>query len=360
MQCERNFVDVGKDIEIALKNNSNFLLLLGAKANGKTYGSIYQAIKKYFETGKISVYLRTHANMIKKSNIEFLLHPHLQTIRNLSHGKYNNVKFSANKFILYNTNDTSIRPEIIMITRSISAYTSQTGADVGEIQYIIFDEIFNSDYEIPDLFNKFMIVHSNLTRGRKDILTIMLGNTLTRSSNFIENFKVNLKKIEQNTITVIKNKNKETLIVVDYVQKLNFIDDYYSRFDNDKIKMITDGTFSLDEYKGYNYITKKTNPICRIRIVDFDTTVDIDFCYNNECFLKIHKPNKLIEPMCYYSTSMKMSKNKIILRYADKFFKTKIEKCLITGMFYTDSAFSVDDLKIFLKHLPNSYLYRKV
>lgn len=244
-------------IKYGEKINCPFLSAIGGKGNGKTYSAILYALKEYFEHGYICRYLRRYDKTITAKNIQSLCTPHKQNIINLSCGKYNGCKYWQNRFYMcrYDVDGNVVEKckTPFMITSALNSVEMSTGADEGEISCIIYDEVLSREKELKDEFNSLMIFHSNCIRNRTDryIPLIMLGNTFTRKSMLLSDFGVNLYNLKKNEITVIKN-NKIPLLCIEYCDITDMMtsagDVYYSRFDNDKIKMIYQGNWTIGNY----------------------------------------------------------------------------------------------------------------
>ena len=244
-------------IEYAKKINCPFVAAIGGKGNGKTYSAILYALKEYFENGYICRYLRRYDKTITAKNIQSLCNPHKQDVINLSHGQYNGFKYWQNRFYLCrydengNVEEKCKKP--FMIASALNSVEMSTGADEGEISCIIYDEVLSREKELTDEFNSLMIFHSNCIRNRTDryIPMILLGNTFTRKSILLHDFGVNLYNLKRNEITIIKNKNIP-LICIEYCDTTDLMtsagDTYYKRFDNDKIKMIYQGNWTISNY----------------------------------------------------------------------------------------------------------------
>lgn len=244
-------------IEYGKKINCPFVAAIGGKGNGKTFSAILYALKQYFEYGYICRYLRRYDKTITTKNIQSLCNPHRQDIINLSHGKYNGCRYWHNRFYMCkydnegNVTDKCKKP--FMIASALNSVEMSTGADEGEISCIIYDEVLSREKELKDEFNSLMIFHSNCIRNRTDryIPLIMLGNTFTRKSMLLSDFGVNLYNLKRNEITVIRN-GKTPLLCVEYCDTTDLMsnagDTYYSRFDNDRIKMIYQGNWTISNY----------------------------------------------------------------------------------------------------------------
>lgn len=81
----------------------------------------------------------------------------------------------------------------------------------------------------------------------------------------LSDFGVNLYNLKKNEITVIKN-NKTPLLCIEYCDITDMMtsagETYYSRFDNDKIKMIYQGNWTIGNY-----------PHCSMQMIENSDTI---------------------------------------------------------------------------------------
>ena len=140
-----------------------------------------------------------------------------------------------------------------MVCSALNSVEAFTGADEGECSMIFYDEFLSREKELPDEFYNLMIFHNNCTRNRVYFCPMVLvGNTVTRNSSLIVNFGVDLYSMEKGQITVVKNSRKEPTIVFEYCSDVQVMREaaaaYYDRFENDRIKMIYKGDWTVSNY----------------------------------------------------------------------------------------------------------------
>ena len=244
-------------IEYAKSIRCPFIAAIGGKGNGKTFSSLKYALKERVEQDFICRYVRRYDKTITAKNIQSLCNPLRQDLINLTKGEYNAFKYWQNRFYFVRVDsngkelDRCKKP--FMIVSALNSVEMSTGADEGEISCIIYDEVLSREKELSDEFNSLMIFHSNCIRNRTDryIPLIMLGNTFSRKSILLSDFGVNLYQLKQGEITVINNK-KSPVLCIEYcgvsekMEKSGIA--YYERFNNDKVKMIYKGDWSVGNY----------------------------------------------------------------------------------------------------------------
>lgn len=231
--------------------------IAGGKGNGKTFGIIYYYLKERLKTGRILRYLRRYRESIAPKAIQSLCKPQRQNLINLTKGEYNDFQYYQNRFWLIRRNENGdiehkdIQPFIVC--SALNSVEGFTGADEGECSAIFYDEFLSREKELQDEFYSLMIFHSNCTRDRRYFCPLILvGNTVTRNSSLITNFGVDLYSMQKGEITVVKNSKKEPTIVFEYCNDAPVMQEagnvFYSRFENDRIKMIYKGDWTVANY----------------------------------------------------------------------------------------------------------------
>lgn len=343
-----------------------FISAIGGKGNGKTYSSIDYALRQFFDTGRPFVYLRRLDKMVHKQAIQTLLNPQLQTIINLSNGRFNNVRFRSGTFEVVRQSDSKVEESaVVCYCRALSNIESQTGADFGEISCVVYDEFLSRERELPDEFNKMMIAHNNYTRNRTHyyIPFILLGNTVTRDSKLLTQFGVNTRELKQGEITAVYSTKKEIRLLLEYCARIDIMisadEKYYKRFENERINMITSGSWTVSQYKTYPYNINALESIMTYRFVHDKIIVDCRVCsFRNNYILFITKSIQKYDSVVWISDTLPISKNKIIKRMIDKSMQFVIN-CIATKQFYTDDNFAVDDIRDICKYIVNGETVRK-
>ena len=244
-------------IEYAEQINCPVVGIVGGKGNGKTYGILFYYLKERLRSGRLLRYLRRYRESIAPKAIQSLCKPQRQNLINLTGGKYNDFQYYQNRFFMVRRNengdivDKDIQPFIVC--SALNSVEGFTGADEGECCAIFYDEFLSREKELADEFYSLMVYHSNSTRDRRYFCPLILvGNTVTRNSSLITNFGVDLYSMKKGEITVVKNSKKEPTIVVEYCTDAPIMkeagDVFYSRFENDRIKMIYKGDWTVSNY----------------------------------------------------------------------------------------------------------------
>ena len=244
-------------IEYAEKIGCPVVGIAGGKGNGKTYDIIRKYLKIRCETGKLLRYLRRYRESISPKALQSLCKPQRQNLINYSGGKFNDFQYYQNRFFMVDRDENGdIRhkeQQPFMVCSALNSVEGFTGADEGECSAIFYDEMLSREKELQDEFYSLMIFLNNCIRNRT-IYTplILVGNTVTRNSSLVTNFGVDLYSMKKGEITVVKNSKKEPTIVFEFCTDAPVMQEaaetYYNRFENDRIKMIYKGDWTVSNY----------------------------------------------------------------------------------------------------------------
>lgn len=322
-----NYYSARPILDYAKSINCPFVGIAGGKGNGKTYDIIRIGLNERIKNGYIMRYLRRYAESIKPKAIQSLCKPHRQTLINLTEGKYNDFNYYQNRFWLVRRDDTGKivekDNEPFIVCNALNSVEAFTGTDEGECSMIFYDEFLSREKELADEYYNLMIFHSNCVRNRVNKWTplILVGNTVTRNSCLITEFGVNLYDMKKGEITVVKNSKGEAKIVFEYCDEVEVMqeaaDVYYNRFnDNDRIKMIYKGDWTIGNYPHTNEQTiKSSTMLARIKIIaPSNRAICFEFRHYNDRdlfgYVKSYD-NDLLPKVCTFINKDMMLKNDV-------------------------------------------------
>ena len=255
------YIDIHPIVEKAKELNCPYIAIIGGKGTGKTYGCVDYAIKDFFQphSKRPFFYVRRYDKTFTPSICGNLVNSHRQDIINYSKGKYNKADLRGKIFSLSNelVNATGMKKKInvepIAYCRSLNNVETETVDDKGDISCIIYDEFLSRGNELKDEFRAIQTVHSNAVRNRTDrfIPFFMLGNTVSRDSAVAEQFGIRLRDVKRG-LNIFTNSKNQARIVLYYTEatskNLESASQYYDRFENDRINMISRGDWVLGAY----------------------------------------------------------------------------------------------------------------
>ena len=167
------------DISNILSTNAQYMILLGQRANGKSYQAKLTALKAAYEDGTPFVYLRRWREDIKTKAVQAYFGD--MPIYSITNGEYDHVKVWNGEifFATFADDGKEIKSECIGRACALNEserYKSWTFIDY---RYILFEEFITDKaylLEEPRQLQQFVS-----TVARNDSITvIMIGNTLSR------------------------------------------------------------------------------------------------------------------------------------------------------------------------------------
>ena len=278
------YYDFDSIFEAAKKADCRNILIAGGKGNGKTFGALRKGLKIYLglenpsEKGRVIRYARRLKETVRKDVLMNLFKPHEKWIESVTNDEYNTVRMYGRRFYLaYVSPDNKVKrrdKNECCICNALSTWETDCGPDEGEAGIIIFDEAISREKELRNEFDSLMRYHNNCTRNRMDYFAplVLIGNTVTRDCTIFENFGIDLWKIADSSkghIQYVKNRTGKINAIFEWCGTAGIQEksrEYYERFENEKTKMITDGVFSLGEYKliSENKVDLDCTPIVNI------------------------------------------------------------------------------------------------
>ena len=242
------------------------LLIAGGKGNGKTFGALRQGLKIFLGLespemeGYIIRYARRRKESVKQGTIKNLFRPHEQWLETVTDGKYNAIVCRGSRFYMakYDGDKQMYRMQReCCVANSLSTWETDCGPDEGEAGIIVFDEAISREIELKNEFDCLMKYHNNCRRNRMDYYCplVLIGNTVTRDCTIFDNFGIDLWAIDdekRGLIQYVKNRAGKINCIFEWcgtAEVQQNAREYYDRFENEKTKMITDGVFTVGEYK---------------------------------------------------------------------------------------------------------------
>ena len=185
-----------------LATKADFMLCIGQRGNGKTYGVLQYFLKQYKKTGKRFCYLRRWDEDIKAYRMEQLFAPFRNLIDELF-GEEFTIVYKNHKFFLVNGNGTKV--DILGYVLSVSSSAHTKSISYTNVGFILYDEFIRmtGEQELRDEMSRFDNTLSTIIRGdNTNVKVFMLANTVSKYSPFFLRFGIDINKIEQGSITV--------------------------------------------------------------------------------------------------------------------------------------------------------------
>ena len=138
-----------------MKKNAIYNIIIGQRSNGKTYSVISLMLRTFIKTGVPSAYIRRLDSELIPSTLFTLLKPHIDDIKKLTKGEYNDYLYKARVFYLVSRNergDIEKISEPCIYCYALSISKNSKGADRGEIAYTLFDEFLTRKFYLNNEF----------------------------------------------------------------------------------------------------------------------------------------------------------------------------------------------------------------
>lgn len=174
------------DISDVLSTNAQYIILLGQRANGKSYQAKKTALENVFNNKKKFVYLRRWKDDIKAASVEKYFAD--MPIERITRGEFDHIRAWHNNLYFAQTDEDGkiIRgPEIGMYgaLNEAERYKSWafTNPSTGEnnYEYIIYEEFITDKLYLTDEPNRLQQFVSTVFRNNGGHV-LMVGNTLSR------------------------------------------------------------------------------------------------------------------------------------------------------------------------------------
>lgn len=185
-----------------LATKADFMLVIGQRGNGKTFGVLKYFLEQYKKSKKRFAYLRRWDEDIKAYRMEQLFAPFRNVIDEIF-GEEFTIEYKNHKFYLVNGNGTKVDTIGYVLSVSSSAHTKSISYT--NLGYILYDEFIRmtGEQELKDEMSRFDNTLSTLIRGdNNNVKVFMLANTVSKYSPFFLRFGIDINKIEQGSITV--------------------------------------------------------------------------------------------------------------------------------------------------------------
>lgn len=242
------------------KLKATYNIIIGQRANGKTYGMLKKILDAYIDKGLPSAYVRRLDEQIKTTVIAHLFNELSPYIAKKTNGNYNGVTYWMHAFYLVKNDilaDGSVKRQNKDSKPFCRAYALNTmenskGADAGKIRYICFDEFMTRKFYLANEFVVFQNLLSSLIRNREGVQIYMLANTVNKYCPYFKDMGLkSVDTMEQGTINLYTVGKTDTTIAVEYCDTVKVsekVAKYYA-FDNPQLDMITSGAWEIALYR---------------------------------------------------------------------------------------------------------------
>lgn len=275
-------------------------LIFGERSNGKTYATLEKAIRKWWEKGEQSAYIRRWKEDYrgKRGSQLFAGHEETDIISEITNGEYDRVKYYSGKWYLAKMDEQLDKlvsqEEPFCYAFALSDMEHDKSTAYPKVTTIIFDEFLTRQYYLPNEFVTFMNVLSTIIRHRDNVKIYMLGNTVNKYCPYFKEMGLrHVTDMEPGKIDIYTYGESKLRVAVEYCKSPNKegkASDLYFAFDNPSLTMITGGAWEIAMYP-HCPLKYKTNDILFTFFINFDDEMlQCEVVQVNDCaFLYIHR-----------------------------------------------------------------------
>lgn len=271
------------------KKKAVYNLIIGERSNGKTYATLYEALKNFIEHGQRFAYVRRWQEDVRgrrASNVWKAINEQ-GVVSQLTNEEFSDVYYINGKFYLCNFNEDGKaiynEDDLLGYTFALSQVEHDKSNSFPNVKLIMFDEFMTRGTYLPDEFMLFMNTISTIVRRDDDVKIYMLANTVNKYCPYFREMGLNhVTEMKQGTIDVYRYGESKLTVAVEYCSSLRHKkeNNFYFAFNNPKLEMITGGAWELNIY-----------PHCPIKYKPKDVQFTYfilfnDYTYQCECVEK--------------------------------------------------------------------------
>ena len=287
-----------------LKKKARYNMIFGERSNGKTYSVIDYAVKDYFKTGKQLAVIRRWREDFKGKRgaayFDSLVYNGNgeNKIKEYSKGRYDHVVYLSGRWYMAYYDDELEKnvtaPDPFAYAFALTEMEHEKGNSYLQVDKVLFDEFQSRGMYLPDEFVLFMNTLSTIIRHRDDVIVFMCANSIDMIGcpYWKEMGLKHVKEMKKGDIDVYQYGNSGLKVAVEYTDSPNREgkpSDVYFSFDNEKLKMITSGSFELDFYAHIKGHIDKNDIMFSYFIIYDDALLQADVIQrDNETFTYIH------------------------------------------------------------------------
>lgn len=315
--------------------NCQYNLLLGERANGKSYQVKHCCIYEFLNKGYMFIYLRRLGVETKNYMVESYFDD--AKIEKLSKGKYTNITVFRSGIYLghYDEENKVIRDIQCGMVMSLSSAMHYKSMSLLSYKNIIFEEFITDDVYLPNECNMLQQLVSTIAR-RGIIHVWCIGNTISRLCPYFNEWQLfNIPKQKQGTIELYHMKTEqftedgEPVIVNIAVELCENSGNNGGMFFGNIAKSITNGTWETDVQPHIPYKHEDCKLLYSLTVVKHNMYYVMEIMkHDDEMFIFVHpsskiKTKRVINPL--YQPNMFVTSKLVELTNGDKIARLLIK-----------------------------------
>ena len=245
-------------LDAILSKKCQYNIIIGERSNGKSYAFLERALRRWWEFGEQSAYIRRWKEDYrgKRGTQLFAGHTENGFIEELTGGEWNTVKYYSGKWFLAKKDEELDRlisqDEPFCFAFALSDMEHDKSTSYPKVTSIGFDEFLTRTYYLPDEFVIFMNVLSTIIRHRDDVIIFMMANTVNKYAPYFKEMGLrHIQDMKPGKIDIYSYGESPLKVAVEYCSspsKDGKKSDMYFAFDNLSLAMITGGAWEISIY----------------------------------------------------------------------------------------------------------------
>jgi hypothetical protein len=296
------------NISKLMNTGGRYLICFGERSNGKTFQALLYGLKEYLTSGnKVAIIRRFREDFKGKRGGAYWDNlcydgSGKNHVKELTKGKYDAITYYAGKWYLaYYDNELQkyiTQPEPFAYAFALTEMEHEKG-NTYAVGTIIFDEFMTRGTYLPDEFIAFTNTISTLVRSRSElngrmIRVIMCANTVSKYCPYFDEFGIGqrVRAMKQGEIAIFNYGDSGLKVAVEYCDSPNTFkpSDVFFAFENEKLKMITQGYWELDFYPHLKEKHEEKDIKCSYFIVFQENILQADIIIkHNAAYTFIHR-----------------------------------------------------------------------
>ena len=263
------------------KVGAHYNFVIGERSNGKTTAVLRDILKDYHETGRRGAVVRQMEEDIKghKGGSLFDGVQAAGMVAELTDGEWTGVRYRNRAYYLTKTDEETgevrVNPEPFCFIFAISQSTHYKSNSYPNVGTIMFDEFMRADHVyLADEVVMFLNLVSTIVREKANATIFLIANTVSWNSPYFKKFGLkNIYQMEPGTLATFEYKKArptgEELVMtvaVEYCEDTasygGKASDVYFVVDDERVAMITDGSFAIPTYPRCPHSFSKSNVKC--------------------------------------------------------------------------------------------------
>lgn len=279
-----------KHLRKILKNDPQYLMIIGQRSNGKSYAVKEHVLRRYVDKGKRFVYMRRYDTDIKDYEVISYFDDMREKVKELTHDNYDHITiFRKGIYLAFYDDEMKERRGdrigYVVALNNDEHLKSQTFPDT---ETVIYEEFVTANLYLPNEPTRLFNVISTIARNGK-VNVIMIGNTVSRINPYFTEWELNgAIRQKQDTLELYEFREENEVVRVG-VYLCNSISHNSGMFFGTSARMINKGLYHSDP-----------QPSLEDGVEMYEVKYSVVFEYNEHKFLMQFLRHKMTGTYTWY------------------------------------------------------------